>query len=104
MRNLGIAAVTLFSIMSGCTSNSPNATVSDNNFVKIPSGEYVLGYKDHHINPKHTVWINNFYISKTEVTNREWKLFIDQTGYTTTAEKLGNAMTFYPRSEERRVG
>src|SRR5690606_39087711 len=39
-------------------------------------------------------------ISKTEVTNREWKLFIDQTGYTTTAEKLGNAMTFYPGLDE----
>ncbi len=36
--------------------------------------------------PAHVVVVNDFYIDKTEVTNREFQIFVDSTGYTTTAE------------------
>jgi len=37
--------------------------------------------------PKHTVQINDFWIDEHEVTNAEFKAFVDATGYVTTAEK-----------------
>lgn len=37
--------------------------------------------------PKHTVQINDFWIDEHEVTNAQFKAFVDATGYVTTAEK-----------------
>ena len=37
----------------------------------------------------------NFEISSTLMTNREYKKFVDETQYITTAEKLGNSFVFY---------
>ena len=37
--------------------------------------------------PKHPVYVNSFYMDKHEVTNKEFKRFVDATGYVTLAEK-----------------
>lgn len=37
--------------------------------------------------PKHKVQVSSFYIDKTEVTNAQFKKFVDATGYITTAEQ-----------------
>lgn len=63
-------------------------------FVKIPSGKYVLGSDASVVNPKHDVESSEFYISKYEITNDQFKKFVDATGYKTTAEKYKNARTF----------
>lgn len=37
--------------------------------------------------PKHPVEVNSFYMDATPVTNREFRAFVDATGYITTAEQ-----------------
>ncbi|MBN09670.1 MAG: sulfatase [Flavobacteriaceae bacterium] len=59
--------------------------------VLIPSGTFEMGADDSNgfedEFPKHSVKINAFWMDKTEVTNAQFKKFVDQTGYITTAEK-----------------
>ena len=57
----------------------------------IPGGEFTMGAdyqgskKDEH--PPHLVKVSAFWIDKTPVTNKQFKEFVDATGYVTTAEK-----------------
>ena len=59
--------------------------------VLIPSGNFEMGafnsngFADEY--PKHKVKINSFWMDISEVTNAEFKKFVDETGYITTAEK-----------------
>lgn len=59
--------------------------------VLIPSGTFTMGgrsdqaYKDEF--PRHKVKVSSYYIDKTEVTNRQFKQFVDETGYRTIAER-----------------
>ena len=59
--------------------------------VFIKGGEFLMGadndqaQKDEY--PKHKVIINSFWMDQTEVTNNQFKEFVDATGYITTAEK-----------------
>ena len=59
--------------------------------VLIPSGTFEMGsvnkegFYDEY--PRHVVKINSFWMDKTEVTNAQFKKFVDETGYITTAEK-----------------
>ena len=73
---------------------------SDSNFVLIKQGTYTIGKKGHGLNPQRKVSINDFYISKTETTNEEFKKFVEATGYKTDAEKRKNAMVFKPGLKE----
>jgi len=51
----------------------------------IPAGEFLMGSNDANINndekPIHTVYLDAFYIDKYEVTNAQYKKFMDATGY-----------------------
>jgi formylglycine-generating enzyme required for sulfatase activity len=54
--------------------------------VLVPAGSYIMGRDDgddqyHLAVPKHTVTLTAFYIDKTEVTNSEYKRFVDATGH-----------------------
>jgi len=59
--------------------------------VWIPGGEFTMGStippakKDEQ--PTHLVKVNGFWMDTTPVTNRQFKEFVDATGYVTTAEK-----------------
>lgn len=76
-------------------SDSDNIQASGNTslagMVLIPGGTFNMGgdneqaYADEY--PKHTVTVNPFYMDVTEVTNAQFKKFIDATGYKTTAER-----------------
>ena len=44
--------------------------------------------------PVHSVTLSSFYLGKTEVTLREFKAFIDATGYKTDAEKGGDSYIY----------
>ena len=56
----------------------------------IAGGEFMMGTDDKglysHEWPAHPVSVKGFYIDETEVTNAEFKKFIDATGYRTTSE------------------
>ena len=67
-------------------SNSKNPT-PEFEWVKIPAGEYVLGGENSSVNPIHKIKSDEFYITPNEITNEQFKIFIDATKYITTAEK-----------------
>lgn len=59
--------------------------------VWIPGGEFLMGSESSEARkdekPSHPVRVDGFYMDATPVTNREFKAFVDATGYVTTAEK-----------------
>lgn len=63
----------------------------DSGMVLIPGGEFFMGADNDQASqdeyPKHKVTLAPFYMDVTEVTNAQFKKFIDATGYLTTAEK-----------------
>ncbi|MEI8125068.1 MAG: formylglycine-generating enzyme family protein [Parachlamydiaceae bacterium] len=59
--------------------------------VWIQGGTFLMGsdncYSNEDEKPPHTVKIDSFWMDETPITNRQFKQFIDATGYVTTAEK-----------------
>lgn len=75
-------------------------TATTENMVLIPAGAFLMGREDREgwspmaapemFNdelPAHEVYVDAFYIDKYEVTNRQFKGFVDVTAYVTDAEK-----------------
>jgi len=63
--------------------------------VMIPAGKFKMGASPEDKNaksdesPLHEVYLDTYYITIYEVSNSQFKNFVDKTGYYTTAEKLG---------------
>jgi formylglycine-generating enzyme required for sulfatase activity len=74
--------------------------VDKSNMVMVPAGEFEMGITENDARkiveanpnfadyewfademPKHKVWLDEFYLDKNEVTNKEFKEFVNQTGY-----------------------
>jgi formylglycine-generating enzyme required for sulfatase activity len=70
-----------------------SATTIDNppGMVWIPGGEFTMGTDDpesyQYERPAHRVRVDGFWMDITEVTNADFKKFVDATGYLTIAEK-----------------
>lgn len=68
-----------------------NEDTSTVGMVLIPGGTFSMGADNEQADPdelpKHTVQLNAFYIDATEVTNAQFKKFVQATGYVTTAER-----------------
>ena len=60
--------------------------------VWIPGGEFSMG-SEHFpdAQPVHRVAVDGFWMDVTEVTNAQWKRFVDATGYVTVAERVPRA-------------
>jgi formylglycine-generating enzyme required for sulfatase activity len=73
------------------TSNTSTTIADTSTMVFIPAGVYTMGGRSNQADfdefPRHEVRVSAFYIDPTEVTNSEFKAFVDATGYITTAEK-----------------
>jgi formylglycine-generating enzyme required for sulfatase activity len=58
---------------------------------RIPGGEFIMGTDEtdsyDHERPAHRVNVKRFWMDVTEVTNAEFKAFVDATGYVTIAER-----------------
>ncbi len=71
----------------------PEDVKAPEGMVWIPGGEFVQGARPgdkmamDHEKPAHEVVVDGFFIDKTEVTNAQFKKFIDETGYVTVAER-----------------
>lgn len=71
----------------------PDAEQASNfeGMVKIDGGTFDMGGDNAQARademPKHTVSVGGFWMDATEVTNREFKEFVDATGYVTVAEQ-----------------
>ena len=69
-------------------------------FINIPKGGYTVGSKKNVYNPKRIFKTEGYSISKYEVTNAQFKSFVDATHYITTAEKKLNAHVYRPGLSE----
>lgn len=68
-----------------------NGDTSTKGMVYIPGGTFMMGgdnaQADKDEYPKHKVMVDGFYMDQHEVTNAQFKAFVDATGYVTTAEQ-----------------
>lgn len=71
--------------------SSQNNDTSTKGMILIPAGTFLMGgNNDQAANdeyPQHKVTVSAFYIDITEVTNAQFRKFINATGYVTTAER-----------------
>jgi formylglycine-generating enzyme required for sulfatase activity len=91
-------AVVLLAMMAGAFGIAYVATRLTNrpplpppDMVWIPGGEFVMGAngetKQRNELPAHTVRVDGFFMDETEVTNVQFRAFVEASGYVTTAEK-----------------
>ena len=68
----------------------------------IPAGEFQMGSEDGDDDekPVHTVNIDAFWMDQTEVSNEQFGVFVEQTGYITRAEEKGSSRAVVDRSWE----
>lgn len=71
-----------------------HAAEGKENFAQMiffPAGEFVMGgdgkFAKRDEMPRHKVFVNAFWMDKTEVTNAQFEKFVKETGYVTSAEK-----------------
>jgi formylglycine-generating enzyme required for sulfatase activity len=77
-----------------------------NKYVKVPEGKYTIGTKK---SIKSSLELQQFdmpevYISIYPVTNSLFEIFIEETGYVTTAEKLGYGRVYSSRFKKNAMG
>jgi formylglycine-generating enzyme required for sulfatase activity len=66
--------------------------------VLVPAGEFLMGSRrgvgsdDEH--PQHKVWLDDYYISKYEVTNEQFAKFVKEKAYITEAEQAGDRLNW----------
>lgn len=73
---------------------------TDSGFILVPKGQYWVGKKNYISNPLRKVNVNDFFISKTEITNRQFASFVKATSYITDAQRMHNAQVFEPGLRE----
>ncbi len=70
--------------------NAANNTLSAPKMIWIPAGEFEMGTNDLNSmpneRPAHLVKVEGFWMDEHDVTNAEFRKFVEATGYTTTAE------------------
>lgn len=93
----GLLAIGCMSVLllDSCRKNASDRTVVNNSppegMVWIPGGEFSMGTNEDesypHERPAHRVRVDGFWMDQTEVTNQQFKEFVDATGYITIAER-----------------
>lgn len=71
-------------------------------WVAVPAGNYQVGAVELIDNPRRTVTLAAFEISKYEVTNQQFYEFVQATGYVTDSERLHAGRVFEPGLKEFR--
>ncbi len=76
-----------------------------NKYFIVPEGNYTIGtgISEKNKNPERVVSLPSFYIGKFPVTNALFEIFIEETGYRTTAEILGYGTVFRGRHFRRKT-
>lgn len=71
--------------------NDNTVTTSHDGMVLIPAGSFMMGGKTEQADqdefPRHEVAVSAFYMDETEITNAQFKEFVDATDYKTIAER-----------------
>jgi formylglycine-generating enzyme required for sulfatase activity len=70
-----------------------------NQYILIPAGEYTVGVKSpkNGERPLKKIHLEPFYFGKFPVTNALFEIFVEKTGYKTTAEKIGYGIVYHGR-------
>lgn len=80
-----------FTNISTDSISEKNPDASYAGMVLIPAGSFDMGGDNEQASadeyPKHKVSVDSFYMDITEVTNAQFKAFVEATGYITTAER-----------------
>lgn len=80
-----------FSVKQDSTVVHIDSKISIEGMILIPGGSFQMGGDNDQAErdefPKHKIVIDSFLMDQTEVTNAQFKKFIDATGYITTAER-----------------
>jgi formylglycine-generating enzyme len=89
---LAVAIPTWSAVPSDCaSSHAPCPQPSPSGMVWIPGGEFTMGSAFELARtdekPPHRVRVDGFWMDATEVTNAQFRQFVDATGYVTTAEQ-----------------
>ena len=81
-----------FAVSSADSSVTSNDSTSLMGMVWVPGGKFLMGAGDKEGRadeyPQHPVTVKGFWMDATEVTNADFKRFVDATGYITTAERV----------------
>ncbi len=82
---LGMVLVFIFVFFGSCEKRDSvtSVVIDDVEMVKISGGSFFMGCDTARVDarPKHRVYVDEFYIDRYEVTNAQYKKFIDATGY-----------------------
>ena len=71
------------------------------NYIPLKAGTFQMGdtenrgFVEDHESPCVTKEVQAFEMADTTVTNEEFKRFVDETGYQTTAELIGDSYVFH---------
>src|SRR5262245_16969607 len=103
-RNLAMLglAVAAFAAAYAATKLVNTPPAAPPGMVWVPGGEFTmgtnsdLGWPDE--KPAHRVRVNGFWMDETEVTNSQFRAFVEATGYVTTAEKPVDAAEILKQS------
>ncbi len=75
---------------AGKVRNDPSPGEAPEGMVWIPGGTFLMGSDDPGMadaRPVHQVTLDGFWLDRTEVTNRQFARFVEDTGYLTVAER-----------------
>ena len=72
-----------------------------NQYLLIPGGEYKVGSPSNMEYKEHLVSLAPFYLGKFPVTNALFEIFVEKTGYITTAEKVGHGIVYQGRYRQK---
>ncbi len=71
--------------------SSSTKEINTSGMIWIPAGKYIIGTNDTNANPTeakgYEVVVSGYWIDETEVTNAQFRKFVDATGYVTVAER-----------------
>lgn len=77
-------------LLAGCREPAPQVQKADD-MIRVPGGTLNMGGDNAQAQedelPKHEVRIDAFWMDETEVTNAQFAAFVEETGYTTVAER-----------------
>jgi iron(II)-dependent oxidoreductase len=80
---LNLVLFTLLVAMGGCSEEEAEQPEPPQGMVLIPAGHFQMGSEEGDVDeaPIHTVYLDAFYIDKYEVTNAQYRKFVEATGH-----------------------
>lgn len=89
--SLLVLALAAFGLTYGMVKWSERPPKGPDGMVWVPGGEFTMGTQSaigwNDEKPAHPVRVDGFWMDETDVTNAQFRAFVDATGYFTTAEK-----------------